>query len=188
MLKKVIHIFVLSAYWLCLTPYIVLLLHNHEVIYANTFSEYFLQYTTLLFVLIVGYWLINRIVEHTYMKYEIQKRVRKITIKRQLERLERGEIDLKDAQRLSTFTKVNSPRMSRKKRSSNRKPKSKEMVEMKGKTGKKTEAPKPPAKAGPGEATTTATTPAGAVVASDADLPAYSEAVKLLENNNDNNK
>ena len=177
MLKKVIHIFVLSAYWLCFTPYLVLLLHNHEVIYANTFSEYFLQYTTLLLVLIVVYCVINRIVEHCYLKYEIKKEVRKITVKRQLERLERGEIDLRDAQRLSTFTKVDSPRTSRKKRSSYRKPKSQEMVEMKEKTDKKTVAPKPPVKAG--EATK----------ASDADLPNYNDAVKLLENSNeDSNK
>ncbi|XP_046812285.1 uncharacterized protein LOC124421330 [Lucilia cuprina] len=61
------------------------------------------------------------------MKHEVKKRVRKITIKRQLERLERGEIDIHDAQNLKTFTRADKPKSKRCKTPSGRKTKPTEL-------------------------------------------------------------
>lgn len=109
MLKKFIQIFIFAGFWLCFVPWLVICLKDN-VINPDGILEYFIQYTTLFFILILTYWLINRIVDHCYMKHEVKSRVRKITIKQQLERLERGEIDIAEAQNLKTFTKVQKPK------------------------------------------------------------------------------
>lgn len=118
MLKKLIQIFICLGYWLCLTPWLIVLLINYEILNPRGLKEYFIQYTTLLFVLILCYWLIHRIFDHCYMKHEVRKRVRKLTIKRQLERLERGEIDIHEAQHLSTFTRASAPKSPKTRKSS----------------------------------------------------------------------
>lgn len=183
MLKKFIQVFIFAGFWLCFVPWLVILLNQHNVLRPYGVMDYFIQYTTLLFVLIVVYWLINRIVDHCYIKQEVKRRVRKITIQRQLERLERGEIDLRDAQDLKTFTKVQKPKSPRSKRAaSGKRPKPKEMQNL---GANKAKAPKRPEDIAENsedvvlKPTATSIEPVSTEMPSD--LPPYTDEMKLLD-------
>ncbi|XP_075149737.1 uncharacterized protein LOC142223770 [Haematobia irritans] len=114
MIKKIVQIFIFCAYWLCLVPSLVYFLWQQNILRPNAAMEYFTHYTVLLFVLILVYWLIHHIFDTCYLKHEIRKKVRKITIKRQLDRLEKGELSLEEAQNFKTFTRPKSPQGKRK--------------------------------------------------------------------------
>lgn len=120
MLKKIINIFILVAYWLCFVPCLVYYIYTRQLLRPNGIMDYFMQYTVLLFVLILIYCLIHHIFDTYYMKNAVKSKVRKITMKRQLERFERGEISLEEAQNFKTFTQPKSPKVNRRSPSSTR--------------------------------------------------------------------
>ncbi|KAI8120971.1 hypothetical protein FF38_10817 [Lucilia cuprina] len=106
---KLLKIAIFFIYWLGFAPWTVLILQKERILIANSLQDIFLQYTTLLFVLILVYMIVHQVFEYFYIRSKIKRIVRKVTIRHQLKRLEDGEIDLVAAQRLSTFTKLKEP-------------------------------------------------------------------------------
>lgn len=106
-------------YWLGFAPWLVLVLQRLHLLMVTNYADLFIKYTTVFFILLLIYIVIHKVYEYFYLRHKIKKIVRKVTIRHQLERLERGEIDLAAAQRISTFTKIKPPkRLQKKKRKS----------------------------------------------------------------------
>lgn len=91
-LKKIAQIFILCSYWLCLVPSLVYFLRNEGIIDPSSAMEYFSQYSILLFVLIIIYWIIHHIFDNCYTKYEVRRKVREIMLKRRMILLEQGKL------------------------------------------------------------------------------------------------
>ena len=116
---RLLKLAVFILYWLGFVPWLVLVLQRLHLLNATNYTDLFLQYTTVFFVLLLIYIVVHQVFEYFYLRRKIKKVVRRVTIRRQLERFERGEIDLVAAQRISTFTKLKPPkRLQKKKRKS----------------------------------------------------------------------
>lgn len=114
MMKKIVQIFIGCCFWLCLVPSFIYILNHYNIWSPQGIMGHIVHYIILFLVLIIVYYIIHNIFETCYMKHQLRKRIRKITIKRQLERLERGEISLNEAQNMKTFTRPKSPKAKKK--------------------------------------------------------------------------
>lgn len=180
MLQKFIQVLIFACFWLCFVPWLVILLNHHNAIAQGNLLENIIQYTTLFFVLILVYWLIKTIFDHLYTRQQIKKRVRKITIRQQLQRLERGEIDIKEAQDIRTFTKASVPKAPKAKRSSSCK-RPDRVQEMRLLNESRPASPAGSRKSGKNAKPAAPTVPVSTDLPAAAELPPYTEDMLLLE-------
>uniref|UniRef100_A0A1A9WKA3 Uncharacterized protein n=1 Tax=Glossina brevipalpis TaxID=37001 RepID=A0A1A9WKA3_9MUSC len=109
MIKKFLQIVIFAFYWLCFTPWLFIWAYKRRILNTSPLTMLLIRGTAFFFILIIIYWIIHSIFDDCYMRAKIRRKIREVTIKQRLEALENGDIELEEAQRLSTFTRIAKP-------------------------------------------------------------------------------
>uniref|UniRef100_A0A1A9V8B3 Uncharacterized protein n=1 Tax=Glossina austeni TaxID=7395 RepID=A0A1A9V8B3_GLOAU len=109
MIKKFLQIVIFAFYWLCFTPWLFIWAYKRRILNTSPLTMLLIRGTALFFILIIIYWIIHSIFDDCYMRAKIRRKIREVTIRQRLEALEKGDIELEAAQRLSTFTRIERP-------------------------------------------------------------------------------